>query len=393
MGTPGDDGRDINPNHHNENDHINQTQLEYGNTTNKEDNLEGYHRNSNKQKYEPSDRKQRQLDSFPPFRITIKDCQYPIQDIAIIKDMNRKCKLNLTYGRMSSKSNRCYLLYCNTSMQFEYLLEKAKWPDKICDLEYTFETPRIIPSSYSSYNTYWEKGTNNFGGVLIAVHRSISVQKVDIFQHLPNVIVLDIGTTADKFQLATCYSPPNENLPISLFDKILKRNINTALLGDFNAKHQSWSSTIDNHKERVLFNWLSINALVVVNKCVPTSTRSNATIDLILAPTHMIASTSSFCVFPSIGSNHFPVLLIPTNKLHKRDCLYPIKRTYWTLFKLFLVFTFSFWNDLSSKTDDTMHFFSTYERFLALLASRLTYVSYCNEYKPSLPPHIINLMQ
>ncbi|CAF3461254.1 unnamed protein product, partial [Rotaria sp. Silwood2] len=42
MGTPGDDGMDINPNHHNQNDQINQAQLEHGNTTNKEDNLEGY---------------------------------------------------------------------------------------------------------------------------------------------------------------------------------------------------------------------------------------------------------------------------------------------------------------------------------------------------------------
>ncbi|CAF3106642.1 unnamed protein product [Rotaria sp. Silwood2] len=217
MGTPGDDGMDINPNHHNQNDQINQAQLEHGNTTNKEDNLEGYQyvsrqnrkrrnqvndvdpstgsthtpkrrnleqvnnlsrekpnilsttkivssyfnnsRNSNKQNYEStvhkqiyesSNRKQHQHDSFPPFRITIKDDQYPTQDVAIIKDMNRKCKLNLTYGRMSSsKSNRCYLLYCNTSVQFEHLLDKAKWPDKICDLEYTFEIPKRIPSSYS----------------------------------------------------------------------------------------------------------------------------------------------------------------------------------------------------------------------------------------------------
>ncbi len=44
MGTPGDDVMDINPNHHNQNDHnINQAQLGHGNTTNKEDNLESYH--------------------------------------------------------------------------------------------------------------------------------------------------------------------------------------------------------------------------------------------------------------------------------------------------------------------------------------------------------------
>ncbi|CAF3246462.1 unnamed protein product, partial [Rotaria sp. Silwood2] len=82
---------------------------------------------------------------------------------------------------------------------------------------------KTFSKQYSNYNVYWGKGTNNFGGVLIAVHRSIPVQRVDVFQNLPNVIVLDIGTHSDKFQLATCYSPPNENLPISLFDAILKR--------------------------------------------------------------------------------------------------------------------------------------------------------------------------
>ncbi|CAF4688563.1 unnamed protein product [Rotaria sp. Silwood2] len=49
----------------------------------------------------------------------------------------------------TSKVNRCYLLYCNTSVQFEYLLDKNKWPDKLCDCDYTFDLPRKIPSSYS----------------------------------------------------------------------------------------------------------------------------------------------------------------------------------------------------------------------------------------------------
>jgi hypothetical protein len=220
------------------------------------------------------------------------------------------------------------------------------------------ETVKIFSKHYKHYNTYWEKGTNDFGGVLIAVHRSITVQRVDTFRNLPNVIVLDIGTSTDKFQLATCYSPPNEKLPVSLFDKILKRNTNTILLGDFNAKHPTWSSTIENQKGRVLFNWLSTSSLEIVNKHVATSTRSNATIDLILAPIHMVVPTSSFCVLPSVGSDHFPVLWTPTIRFHKHDQLYPVKRTYWTLVKLFLVLTFSYWNKLSLNSDDNVHFFS-----------------------------------
>ncbi|CAF2245809.1 unnamed protein product [Rotaria magnacalcarata] len=32
----------------------------------------------------------------------------------------------------------------------------------------------------------------------------------------------NIGTSHDKFQLATCYSPPNESLPLAIFEQITK---------------------------------------------------------------------------------------------------------------------------------------------------------------------------
>ncbi|CAF1326769.1 unnamed protein product [Rotaria magnacalcarata] len=107
---------------------------------------------------------------------------------------------------------------------------------------------------FNNYNIYSQKGTNKFRGVLTAVHRSIAIQRVNVFQRIPNVLVLDIGTSHDKFQLATCYSLPNESLPLAIFEQITKRNKNTILLGDFNAKHQSWSKSNENQKGRVLFN-------------------------------------------------------------------------------------------------------------------------------------------
>ncbi|CAF4036231.1 unnamed protein product [Rotaria magnacalcarata] len=57
---------------------------------------------------------------------------------------------------------------------------------------------------FNNYNIYSQKGTNKFGG------------------RIPNVLVLDIGTSHDKFQLATCYSPPNESLPLAIFEQITK---------------------------------------------------------------------------------------------------------------------------------------------------------------------------
>ena len=190
------------------------------------------------------------------------------------------------------------------------------------------ETVKILEKYHSNYSTFSQQGMNNSGGVLIAIHRCIHVQRVDALQNIPNVLVLDVGMSPDKFQLATSYSPSNEILPVLLFDKILKRNTNTILLGDFNAKHRSWSNSIENHKGQVLFNWLQTIPHRIVNKHDATTTRSKAIIDLILAPTHMMLLARSFIVLPSIGSDHFPTVWTPPIKLVKSDYLVPIKRSY-----------------------------------------------------------------
>ncbi|CAF1326787.1 unnamed protein product [Rotaria magnacalcarata] len=97
-----------------------------------------------------SNNKQQQRESFPPFRIKLKDDKYPVQDVTIIKELNKQCKLNLTYGRMStSNKDRHYLLYSNTAAQFETLLDNSNWPATICNCEYSIEIPRRFPASYS----------------------------------------------------------------------------------------------------------------------------------------------------------------------------------------------------------------------------------------------------
>ncbi|CAF2974493.1 unnamed protein product [Rotaria sp. Silwood2] len=99
--------------------------------------------------HESSNSKQ-QREAFPPFCIKLKENNYRKQEVAIIKELNRKCKLSLTYGRLSSSNNqKCYLLYCNTAVQFETLLDKSKWPDSLCNSEYTISFPRRFPASYS----------------------------------------------------------------------------------------------------------------------------------------------------------------------------------------------------------------------------------------------------
>ncbi|CAF4356502.1 unnamed protein product, partial [Rotaria magnacalcarata] len=73
----------------------------------------------------------------------------------------------------------------------------------------------------TNFQLFHQQGTNAFGGVLIAVHRSIPVQRVIKFDSICNLIVLDVRNSSRKFQLATYYSPPNENIPLNIFKEIL----------------------------------------------------------------------------------------------------------------------------------------------------------------------------
>ncbi|CAF0895753.1 unnamed protein product [Adineta ricciae] len=239
------------------------------------------------------------------------------------------------------------------------------------------------------------KGSNDFGGVLIAIHKSINAQRVKSFDDIENLIVLEIGEGSSRFQLVTCYSPPLEEIPFDIFDQILARNKRTILTGDLNAKHRAWSKSVENPKGLKLFKWLTRDkshcALNVINKFVPTSTRSIATIDLVIAPTFLANNT--FSVLPSIGSDHHPVIWHSSIEASTKHILHPIKRTRWKLLEIFLTFTGSFWQSLASTMSHSADYFTLYERFLSLAASRVTFVSHQQAFKPSLPPELVKAIE
>jgi hypothetical protein len=87
--------------------------------------------------------------SFPPFRISFADDQKP-SELSILKDINKHCHISLSHGRYSSfgKKNN-FLLYANSTDQFERLLDKNLWPSKICNLDYFVQLPSKVPVSYS----------------------------------------------------------------------------------------------------------------------------------------------------------------------------------------------------------------------------------------------------
>ena len=122
-------------------------------------NLSNQYFNSNNIRQEPSEISPRSTGngtnsatrrpSFPPVRITFTDDECP-SELSIIKDINKHCRISLSYGRYSSiGQKKSFLLYANSSEQFDRLMEKKMWPSQICSLDYLIDFPSKVPSSYS----------------------------------------------------------------------------------------------------------------------------------------------------------------------------------------------------------------------------------------------------
>lgn len=63
-------------------------------------------------------------------------------------------------------------------------------------------TKRFASFSFN-YNVFTCRGTNAFGGVLVAIHKSIQCRRRDEFNHVYNLIVLELGSGVDVFQLVS----------------------------------------------------------------------------------------------------------------------------------------------------------------------------------------------
>jgi hypothetical protein len=87
--------------------------------------------------------------SFPPFRITFDADDAP-SELSIIKGINKHCRISLSYGRYAKMgSNKSFLLYANSSEQFDRLMDKNIWPKQICSIDFSVDFPSKVPSSYS----------------------------------------------------------------------------------------------------------------------------------------------------------------------------------------------------------------------------------------------------
>jgi hypothetical protein len=140
---------------------------------------------------------------------------------------------------------------------------------------------KTIAQLLFSYNVYSKEGTNPHGGVALAVDKRLLCQHIDI--NVPNIVAVRIRIDDQQFDVASIYSPPSEQLPLTTMTDLVKNTKNIIIAGDFNAKHHDWGCPQVNTKGRELVIWLIQNNLNVLNDGIRTSLGSNTTINLVIS--------------------------------------------------------------------------------------------------------------
>ena len=155
----------------------------------------------------------------------------------------------------------------------------------------------------SRYTIYYQHGSNSFGGVCLAIAREVPHRITSEFNNINNLIADDVFNSK-KIHSGCCLF---STIGRSFLNRLHQYNRNLILIGDLNARHPNWHDVTSNACAHPLAEWIDENQnLKIFHSSKPTSTRSRAVIDLIIAPSH-VSSDFTESDQKMHESDHYPV--------------------------------------------------------------------------------------
>ena len=163
--------------------------------------------------------------------------------------------------------------------------------------------------SYFNYRCtiYYQHGSNSFGGFCLAIARAVPHRIASEFNNINNLIATDVFNSKKKYTVAVVYSLPSEEVAIDILNRLQRYDRILILIGDLNARHFNWHDVTSNSSGHRLAEWIDAKQnLKIFNSAKPTSTRSRAVIDLIIAPSH-VSSELAEVDQKMCAPDHYPV--------------------------------------------------------------------------------------
>ena len=131
----------------------------------------------------------------------------------------------------------------------------------------------------------------------------------------------------------------------------------------------------------------------IFNSAKPTSTRSRAVIDLIIAPSHVSPELAEIDQKMRVTDYYLVNWRLSSFKSHS-SIKYEVKRIDWVVLNCILTLKQNFFFTLSEQMrHQSIKFILVYEAFLVALQERCTTYHMARSYRPTLPPYLVNIIK
>lgn len=176
------------------------------------------------------------------------------------------------------------------------------------------------------------------GGVAIVIHRAMKYSTLPNFKlKVIESLGIEIETSFGKIMIAAAYLPfqctgENKNYFKGDLKKLTRHRSRFFIIGDFNAKHQSWNNSKANSNGKILFSDLSSGHYSVLYPKGPTcfsSVRNPSTIDLVL--TNQNEYCSPLETHADFDSDHLPVTFSISHEavIRPNSSVFNYHKAYW----------------------------------------------------------------
>ena len=197
---------------------------------------------------------------------------------------------------------------------------------------------------FTSYHTNHINNDKACGGVAIFVSDDFISTPIQLNTRLQAVAVK--VSSHLSYTLCNIYLPPRERIISTEIENLLSQLPSPfCVVGDFNAHHNTWGSSIDSTKGKTISNIIDSHNLILLNTGASThfsaAFNSSSAIDLsICSPQLAPFITWESNSFDLCGSDHFPIFIQIKNNTPQdtRTPRWLVKRANWHLFAELSVF-------------------------------------------------------
>ncbi|KAF8788830.1 putative RNA-directed DNA polymerase like protein [Argiope bruennichi] len=215
--------------------------------------------------------------------------------------------------------------------ELKYLI--LDWAPDVIAIQETHLRPsdNLKIPNYTSYRT--DRLTHKGCGTAILIKNSIPHHPTPIsstsFENTAISIDLPNGL---HITLASIYRPPHGKINTSELQRVLNQTTKSIVVGDFNAKHPSWSTGRSNSNGAIIHNFIASNNLILIAPLEPThfpiNAASSSTLDFGIMCNIASGTATSL---NELSSDHNPVLFEIDININLLATPKTIKTTNWSV--------------------------------------------------------------